>query len=188
MRTETASEVRKNLSLLLRNVFDTKDDLEIELSGQVVAILTLNEPRPSVQPIRVKCEDAKKGWAELLQAVSMRRARFYFARKSNEEQQYRIYLVPNPNFENSFAKRWAEHVAEYKTKNLDGQVSSRDLLEAQNDTKRQIASLRKELAKLANQIVLTFALVNRGGDVFRTPDQGIVRRADEDDLDQYEVD
>jgi hypothetical protein len=187
VRTETATEVRKNLSLVLRDLFDTKEDVGIELSGQVVAILTLNEPRRSVQPIRVKSEDAKKGWAELLQAVSMRRARFYFARKSNE-QTYRIYLVPNPGFENSFAKRWAEHLEEHKTKNADGQVSSRDLLEAQNDTKHQIASLRDEFAKLDKKIALAFALSNRGGDVFKTPEQGIVRRADEDDLDQYEVD
>lgn len=187
MKTKTASEVRKNLSLLLRDVFDTKEDLGIELSGQVVAILTLDEPRRSIQPIRVKSEDAKKGWAELLQAVSMRRARFYFSRKSNE-QTYQIYLVSNPDFENSFAKRWAEHVEEYKNKNSDGKVSSRELLESQNDTKHQIASLRDEFAKLDKKIALTFALANRGGDVFKTPEQGIVRSADEDDLDQYEVD
>jgi len=161
--------------------------LGIELSGQIVAILTPNKPQRSVQPIHVTSEDAKKGWAELLQAVSMRRARFYFARKSNE-QTYQVYLVPNPDFENSFAKRWTEHVAECRSTKLDAKVSSRDLLEAQNDTKHQIALLRDELAKLDKKVALTFALANRSGDIFKTPEQGIVPRPDEDDLDQYEVD
>lgn len=187
MKTETASEIRKNLPKLLREIFETEEDLGVELSGQVVAILTKSEPTRSIQPIRVKIEDAKKGWAELLQAVSVRRGRFAFHRKSSE-QTYRIYLIPNPAFENSFVNLWQSHVAEHRAKNSVGQASNRDLLEAQNETKAQIVSLGNALAKLDKKIALTFAIANRGGDVFKTPEQGIVRRTDEDDLDQYEVD
>ncbi|MES2832475.1 MAG: hypothetical protein V4695_10830 [Pseudomonadota bacterium] len=183
MKTETASQVRKNLSMLLSNVFETGEDLGIDLSGQIVAILTSKKPERQIQPIRVKTDDAKKDWAELLQAISMRRARFFFARKLNE-QPHRIYLLPNPDFENSFAKRWSEHVADYKTKNTNEQFSNCEMLKAQNDTAHQIASLRDDLLRLDKKIAQTFAIINRG-DIRNTPEQGLGGLYDADDLDRY---
>jgi predicted MPP superfamily phosphohydrolase len=187
MNIETSSAVRKYLPKILKAVFENNEDLEIELYGQVVAILTLQEPHRAIAPLRIKTEDAKKGWSELLQAVSTRKARFAFYRKSGEHK-YQIYLVPNPKCKNSFSEGWANHVASWKENAQTVQSTGSVRLEPASDIHLEFASIHESLKGLKNIVKHTFALINRGGDVFKTPELGTLRLVDADDLERYEAD
>lgn len=189
MKKITSTEVRDNLAKKLMEIFDTKIDVEIEQNGQAVAILTTKKPQRALAPLRVKSEDAKKNWGELLQAVSLRNARFAFHRRSKSTgEAYQIYLIPSPHFENTFAKRWSAHVADGKQRQNGETTPNRELLEAQNETRNQLEVLSKGIADVQEKLTLTFALINRNGRLYNTPELGVVKLAEEDDLDQYEVD
>ena len=196
MEEISSSVVRLQLSKKLRLIYETGNPIAILHNAVVVARLTLKEPAYEIPPLRIRLEEARKNWGELLDFIAIRRARYFFRMRfgSEDEPPTIIYMVPASSYRNPFSEAWREHVTVFR--NSEHQIPSVDAADIVEDLKDALRHDRQEIeAKLTSsldamdkKITCLVALINRKGNMYATPELGIVPTPNAADLDRYEAD
>lgn len=170
MEVLKSPKVRVSLQKLLTQIVQTGEDVGIELNGELVALLTKNEPTQSVPPIYITGEEAREGWSELLEAVMVRNARFFFRNRKTKDV---MYLVRAPKYRNKFERRWVNHIADWKAEqDRTAQPDINDVIEGQEELQTLLASLAEEVTGTSKKLNQVFALLYRQGDIFKYPELG----------------
>lgn len=179
-----SSEVRKDLSKLISCLLRGEvEEIEIEINGEAVAILTKEEPTSEIPPIFLKAEEAREDWSGILESVAIQGARYYFKRASSSEK---IYLRRHQTYRHTAARRWRAHVSACRQEKR-APLTLEDYMASHEDVVRKVEEIGGLVDSLRTTNRLLFARIERGGDLFRTPENGVVRSFDVGDLDRYEA-
>lgn len=186
METKVKStDARNNLKALLSQVWETEEPVEILLDGKPVAVLTLEEPQTGTPALRIKFDEARKGWSELLNYVFIMGARFYFRVRLNDDKPApKIYLVRPVGSRNRFDEAWKAHRETYRAQQ-NKSLDPVDLLdhiedlygELQEDVQSSLAemqaTLEKSVQQINNKIGVAFASTHRPH-LYAVPELGAV--------------
>ncbi len=179
---KSSSDIRTNLAPIISGKAQT-EDVQIEMNGESIAILTTKKPLGKIPPLLLKTMDAKNDWANVLALVVYKNASFMFKIKNCQI----VYLVKDKNQENILLDRWRKHVKKYRNEAINTGVM--DSIETTRDSiLDSFENLNQEVEQIGNSIRCLFAVINRGGNLSATPEIGILPRKTEDDLESYEVD
>jgi len=179
-----SSDVRKNLTKVLSQVLRGEvEDVEIEVNGEVVAFLSTDEINFEVPPIHLKAEEAREDWAGILETVAIQNARYFFRKTGSDTK---VYLKRHPNYRHSAARRWRSHVNSVRQEK-EAPLTLEDLMASQEDLGRKVEEMAGLLDQMKTINKLLFARIERGGDLFRTPENGVLRTFDANDLERYEA-
>jgi hypothetical protein len=174
----------RNLTRVLNEVISSGKAIGVEDGVDTVAVLTLEKPNYEVPPIRLNIERARAAWPEVMNTVAIQGARYAFRSKS---QGIEVYLRRYNKYRVPLAKAWNDQVSEYRPKPTEG-VTKMELLQAQEEAKHQIEQLKDDIAAVSQKLNLLFALINRNGDLLATPESGVKKKPDEDDLEHFPLD
>lgn len=177
-----STDVKSDLRGAIERVCEKKQDISIRYSGKVVAKLTAQQPSRRIPPVRLKIEEARQNWSELMQVVAIRGACFSF--KLVDEVP--VFLVRDAGYQNPILLKWKEHLKEHKGSS-DTAGTAETVDEAKDEIIQYIESLETALKSLTTKVSTAFASMSRR-DVHATPDNGLVRRQTVADLERYEVD
>jgi hypothetical protein len=179
-----SSEVRKDLTKLLSSLLRGEvEEIDVEVNGEAVAVITKNEPALGTPAIYLKAEEAREDWAGILETVAIQNARYFFKRSGSDEK---IYLRKHRDYRHSAARRWRAHVNAYRDEKT-APLTLEDLMASQEDLGRKVEEMGELLNEMRTINKLLFARIERGGDLFRTPENGVIRPFDAGDLDRYEA-
>lgn len=168
----TSSTARTELVKKISEVYESKEDLVITADGKAVAVFTVKIP-PGTEPLRIKTTDAAQGWSDLLNLIAIANARYVFVLKPlpGETESRRVYLVRG-EYRNRFSKGWIEHRKKFsEEQSKNNEKSDLDKADAIFE---KIEMIENAVAALGKQVATEFAFRNRGGDLLRTPESGVV--------------
>ena len=163
-----SSLMRMSLARHIRQVISSGEDLVVEHDGKEVAVLSLTPPKSGTAPLRMKLASAQAGWADLLNIVSLRGARYYFKLKplKDEDDTPTVYLYRYKQC-NRFVEDWNRHLEQQKL----SKVKANDELEGCLDKmKKNIDVVAKQLEDMRQVMRCTFTAGNRDGHFPNTPD------------------
>lgn len=175
----SSSSARTALVQKIREVIDRGDDIGINVDGKEVVVLTLTEPYRGTPALKITTLEATHGWSELLSFISVMGACFYFKLKPIDDQKEvpRVYLVRG-EFRNRFQTPWKEHKRKWTEQQPNQNVTQQEKDEAQSekldDLLEKFSEFGESLATLRRQFLVSVASQNRNGDIYRTPEFGLV--------------
>lgn len=180
-----SSTIRTSLAKYTRQVISSGADVVIEHDSKEIAVLSLKPPSKGTEPLRIKIADAQAGWADLLNIVALRGARYYFKLKprSDEDQTPKVYLYRYKQC-NRFVEEWNKHRSEQICSDMDAKNALEKALE---DIRNSIETIAKQVGSVTQVVRWTFAAVNRDGHLLNTPEMGVVpikRHHDPDDSEE----
>jgi hypothetical protein len=176
-----SSAARTGLAKLVRQVLETHQDVLIEQNGEIVARLTVRQPRSHFAGLRMRMLEAREGWSKLLESVILG-AKWFFLLKLDPDTP--VYLVRHEAHKNEFFQRYRAEAQKVRQKK---DVST--AADALRDVQAEMAALRESalggIDGVEQKITCLFALMNRGGDLLATPESGVVPIRTADDLDRF---
>lgn len=185
METVKSTIARRDLTKLLNKLAREEiPKIAIEVSGEAIAVLTLDEPEYEIPPIKLMAEEARNDWAGILEAVSIRNARFVFCKKDSDK---RVYLRRHKSFRHAASQRWSQHINEFREQQKQPPTMD-DMLEAQDALSRKFEDVIDQISQMQTTHRLLFAKIERKGDLFATSENGYQPPLDSSSLDRYEAD
>jgi gamma-glutamyl:cysteine ligase YbdK (ATP-grasp superfamily) len=181
-----SSTIRTSLAKYVRQVISSEADVVIEHDGKNIAVLSLKSPSEGTIPLRMKIADAQAGWADLLNIVALRGARYYFKLKarSDEDETPKVYLYRYKQC-NRFVEEWNKHRSAQICSDVDAKNSLEKELE---EIRKNIEMVAKQLDSVTKVSRWTFAAVNRDGHLLNTPEMGVLPIKGQHDSDDSEED
>ncbi len=184
MKKVKATYLVRNFSRVLNEVITSGEPIGVEDGTDTVGVLTLEKPKYEVPPMRLNIERARAAWPEVMSTMAIQGARYSFRSKSRDVE---VYLRRHSKYRIPLAKAWNDQVREYRPKPNEG-ITQMELLQSQEEAKHQIEQLKDDIAAISQKLNLLFALINRNGDLLATPESGIKKKPDEDDLEHFPID
>lgn len=185
MEKVKSSAARTDLTKLLNRLAKGDvDKIAIEVNGEAIAVLTTEEPNYEIPAIKLFTEEARDDWASLLEAVAIRNARFFFVMKGSGEK---IYLRRHSKYRHAASQRWIEHVSTHRAERKEPPTIE-DLLGGLDSMNLKLDEFEIQFDQMKAMYRLLFAKVERKGDLFATPENGINSALNANALGRYEVD
>ena len=168
-----SSEVRGNLPKLLTSVVKTGEPIGILNNAVLVAVLTHDKPKRALPPIEIRVDQARADWSNLIDAVSVRGARFCFPTKDRAKA---VYLIRHKDFFNPFARAWIDHMGQWQAAQ-SREATLDELMDVQSSTAAHLSQLGENLQTgiqaINDKVACFFALVQRNGDLRNVPELGV---------------
>lgn len=141
MISVSVTKARDSLKDLIVRVCENQTDVHILRGADALALLTLERPKQRVPAMRLKLDDARKGWAKLLEVVAARGARFQFRLVDRPA----VYLVRAPGYTNRFVDEWREHLDQHRP---DSATTPNEVLSLLNEVRAQGAEQAERLERI----------------------------------------